>query len=484
MKPEDVQGLRSESEVQTERKESEMKTLLRGGRVVSGEGFKEADILIDGEQIVKLAPEIRVDGEEDVEVTDVTGRWIFPGFIDAHTHFDLAVAGTVTADNFETGTKAAVSGGTTLILDFATQYRGETLQQGIDNWHKKADGNCSCDYGFHLAISEWNEELSKEIGKIVEDGVTSFKLYMIYDDNMLDDKSIYQVLKRLKEVGGIAGVHCENSGVVKAMVEEQKVKGNLGPSAHPASRPAAVEAEAVSRLLKIAALAEAPVIVVHLSSGAGYQEVKYARERGQEIYLETCPQYLLLDESCYKQEGFEGGKYIIAPPLRRVEDQTRLWNALRGDNIQTISTDHCSFTMAQKEMGKEDFTRIPGGMAGVETRPVLMYTYGVETGKISIEQMCRLLSENPAKLYGVYPQKGCIAEGSDADLVVWNPDVSWTLTKENQVANVDYQAYEGFPVKGQAEKVYLRGQLVSECGKVVREHQGRYIRRQTYMPLE
>ncbi|MEG0564950.1 MAG: dihydropyrimidinase [Hungatella sp.] len=458
-----------------------MKTLLKGGKVVSGTGWVEEDILVEDSKITEIGSDLIC---EDAEVVNVAGRWIFPGFIDAHTHFDLAVAGTVTADNFETGTKAALSGGTTLILDFATQYKGETLKEAIQNWHRKSDGVSSCDYGFHLAISDWNEAVAKELEEIVADGVSSFKLYMTYDDMLLDDKAIYEVLKRLKEVGGIAGVHCENSGIIKALVAEEKAKGHLDPSAHPVTRPAAVEAEAVSRLLKIAALVDTPIIIVHLSSGAGYQEVKYARERGQEIYLETCPQYLLLDDSKYRLPDFEGGKYIIAPPLRRVEDQTRLWNALRKDHIQTISTDHCSFTLAQKEMGKDDFTKIPGGMAGVETRPVLIYTYGVLTGKLTIEQMCRLLSENPAKLYGAYPQKGCISVGSDADIVVWNPDAAWTLTKDNQVARVDYQAYEGFEVRGQAERVYLRGQLVVEDGHVVKEHTGAYVRRGKRMELD
>lgn len=463
-----------------------MRTLLQGGNVVSGTGWITEDILIEDGKIRALGEDLLAvqECQEDIKVVDVSGKWIFPGFIDAHTHFDLAVAGTVTADNFETGTKAALVGGTTTILDFATQYRGESLQQALDNWHKKADHVSSCDYGFHLAISDWNEAVSEELDGIVKDGVSSFKLYMTYDDMILDDQAIYQVLKRLKEVGGIAGVHCENSGIIKALVEEEKKKGNVSPSAHALTRPAAVEAEAVSRLLKIAAIADTPVIIVHLSSGAGYQEVKYARERGQEVYLETCPQYLLLDESLYGEPGFAGGKYIIAPPLRKTEDQTRLWNALRKDNIQTISTDHCSFTLAQKEMGKEDFTKIPGGMAGVETRPVLIYTYGVETGRLSIEQMCRLLSENPAKLYGLYPKKGCIAVGSDADLVVWDEHVQWTLTAENQIANVDYQAYEGFSVKGKAAQVYLRGELAAENGHVIKAGTGCYQKRGRRIPLD
>ncbi|MBS5065557.1 MAG: dihydropyrimidinase [Hungatella hathewayi] len=461
-----------------------MKRLLKGGNVVSGEGWAQEDVLIEDGIIKRVGADLTCEMKNVDAVVDVSGKWLFPGFIDVHTHFDLAVAGTVTADNFETGTKAAISGGTTTILDFCTQYKGESLQTALDNWHKKADGVSSCDYGFHLAISDWNDDICEELAKVVTEGVSSFKLYMTYDDMILDDEAIYEVLARLKELGGIAGVHCENSGIIKAMVKEAKAAGHMDTSAHSATRPAVVEAEAISRLLKIAAIVDTPVIIVHLSSGAGYQEVKYARERGQEVYLETCPQYLLLDESKYRLPDFEGGRYIIAPPLRRVEDQTRLWNALRKDHIHTISTDHCSFTLAQKEMGKEDFTKIPGGMAGVETRPVLIYTYGVLTGKLTIEQMCRLLSENPAKLYGMYPQKGCIAPGSDADIVVWEPDEAWTLTKDNQVANVDYQAYEGFEVKGKAEKVYLHGELVVEDGRVVKEFEGRYVRRKTRTEID
>lgn len=455
-----------------------MKTLLKGGRVVSSEGVKEADVLIEDSRIVQVGRNLPAEG---AQVVDVGGKLLFPGFIDAHTHFDLAVAGTVTADDFETGSKAAVSGGTTTVVDFATQYRGETLQEALCNWHKKADGRCFCNYGFHLAISEFNDEISRELEQVVQDGVTSFKLYMIYDDNMLDDGSIYQVLKRLKELGGIAGVHCENSDLVKSMVKEQKALGHLSPSAHPASRPPLVEAEAVGRLLKIARLADAPIIVVHLSTEAGLKEVQLARKEGQEVYLETCPQYLLLDDSVYEKPDFEGGRYVIAPPLRKKSDQEALWGALNADQIQTISTDHCSFTLEQKAAGREDFTKIPGGMAGVETRPVLIYTYGVKAGRITLEQMCSLLSENPAKLYGMYPEKGVIAAGSDADIVVWDPEVDWTLSKENQTANVDYQTYEGWKVTGRPEKVYVNGVLAAENGVVCGEKKGRYVKRKGCM---
>lgn len=457
-----------------------MKTLLKGGTVVSGSGLKQADVLMDEGKIQAVEAGIE---EADAKVIDVSGKLLFPGFIDAHTHFDLHVAGTVTADNFETGTKAALSGGTTMIIDFATQYQGETLKKGLENWHKKADGNASCDYGFHLAISDWNPSVSKELEEIVENGVTSFKLYMTYDEMYLNDKKIYQVLKRLKEVGGIAGVHCENMGLIQALVEEEKAKGNLSPKAHKKTRPAPVEAEAISRLLKIAGLVNTPVIIVHLSSGEGYQEVKYARERGQEFYVETCPQYLLLDESVYDLPDFEARKYVISPTIKEKKDSTRLWNALFKNHIQTICTDHCSFTTEQKAAGKEDFTKIPNGMPGVEARPALVYTFGVLEHNLKLEQMCRLLSENQAKLYGLYPQKGAIAPGSDGDIVVWNPDVQWTMSVENQVANVDYCPFEGTSVKGKAELVFLKGRLAAKDGKVLLEKTGSYVPRKRHMEL-
>ena len=458
-----------------------MRRVLKGGTIVSGRELKKMDILMDEEhgKICAVAEQIGIEAA-DVEVVDVTGMLLFPGFIDAHTHFDLEVSGTVTVDDFETGTKAAISGGTTLIIDFATQNRGETLQEALENWHRKADGRCSCDYAFHMAISDWNEEVSRELDLMMEKGVTSFKLYMTYDAMVLNDKCIYQVLKRLKEIGGITGVHCENMGLIEALVEEKKAQGQFSPAAHPETRPDLAEAEAIDRLLKLAKAADAPVIVVHLSSGAGYQEIKNAREAGQEIYVETCPQYLLMDDSRYGLPGFEGAKYVCSPPLRKGGDQTRLWNALHKNHIQTISTDHCSFTLEQKAAGREDFSKIPNGMPGVENRPVLMYTYGVRSERITLNQMCRLLSENPAKLYGMYPEKGCIAPGSDADIVVWDPNANWTISKQNQVSVTDYSPYEGTPVTGMAKKVYLRGRLAAENGKAVEEHFGTYVKRGKY----
>lgn len=479
-----------------------MKQIITGGTVVTGSGSFPADVLIDGEKIAAIgsAEEIRKlasavgeseaseadtgkpaseTGADEVMLTDAAGCLLFPGFIDAHTHFDLHVAGTVTADDFYTGTKSAIRGGTTTIVDFGTQYPGETLQEGLDNWHKKADGKCSCDYGFHMSITDWNPEISREIDNMIEAGVTSFKLYMTYD-TQVDDKTIYEILKRLKDVKGIAGVHCENSGVIAALQEAAVEAGNMGVSSHPATRPASAEAEAIQRLLRLAEIADAPVVVVHLTCQEGLKEITAARERGQEVYVETCPQYLLMDDSLYELPGFEGAKYVIAPPLRKESDAKALWKGLKNGAIQTISTDHCSFTTDQKALGRQDFRKIPGGMPGVETRGILMYSEGVCTGKLTKEEMCRLLSENPAKLYGMYPEKGVIAPGSDADIVILNPAAEDVITASDQIANVDYAPFEGRKVNGRIETVFLRGQKVVEQHQVKKELQGKYIARKTY----
>lgn len=458
-----------------------MKKLFRGGWVVDGQGKSRRDILVEGEKIIQVEAGITA---ADAEVIDVTGKLLFPGFIDPHTHFDLEVAGTVTADDFASGTRAAVAGGTTVIVDFATQNHGETLAMAWDNWNRKAAGKGSCDYGFHMAISQWNEKISKEIDEMIEAGITSFKLYMTYDAMYLDDGDLYRALCRMKEIGGLAGVHCENRELIAALADQEKEAGHLSPAAHPLTRPPQAEAEAINRLLEIASLVDVPVMIVHLSTARGAQVVRAARARGQQVYVETCPQYLLMTDEKYRLPGFDSGRYVIAPPLRQSSDNECLWEALAADEIQTIGTDHCSFTLKQKELGKEDFTKIPGGMPGVENRPALVYTYGVKSGKLTEAQMCRYLSEQPAKLYGMYPVKGALKPGSDADIVVWNPEVRRTLTKETQLAAVDYHPYEGTEVWGLAEQVYLRGTLTAENETQVYGKDGRYISRNKKMAID
>ena len=452
-----------------------MKRLFCGGTVVSAAEVKKKDVLTEDGVIVEIGENIEA---ADAEIVDVTGKYLCPGFIDGHTHMDLEVSGTVTADGFETGTKAELAGGTTCIVDFATQNKGESLAFALEHWHKKADGRASCDYAFHLALSDWNEAVKKELETVVASGIRSFKLYTIYDAMVVDDKAIYEILSCLKKLGGIAGIHCENRGMIDArldeVLEEKGSRRNVAD--YPGTRPALAEAEAISRILKIAKCVDTPVIIVHLSSKEGYEEICRAREKGQTVYVETCPQYLLMDEQRYMGgDNAENRKYMIAPPLRTKKDNEVLWQALSENQIYTVATDHCSFTMAQKNMGADDFSKTPCGMPGAEERPALIYHFGVGQGRITLEQMCALLSEHPARLYGLYPKKGVIAEGNDADIVVWNPKTEWTLRAKMQQSACDYSPMEGTALTGRAEQVYLRGTLAAENGRILAAGLGRYM---------
>lgn len=453
-----------------------MKYLLKNGTVVSGTGSKKADILIEGEKIAAVGENLPAEG---AEVLDLKGKLLFPGFIDGHTHFDLEVAGTVTADDFETGTKAAILGGTTLVIDYASQDKGgHTLKEGLEKWRQKADGKCSCDYSFHMSIVEWNEETEREVQDMIDEGITSFKLYMTYPAMMVDDCDMYKILKKLADCGCFAGVHCENAGVIDALIAEAKKEGRLGPENHPLVRPDTLEAEAVHRLLVIAKEAGTPVMVVHLTNRKACEEILRARAGGQTVYAETCPQYLLLDDSVYSQPDFRGAVYVCAPPIRKKEDQECLWNALKKGEIQTVATDQCSFTLEQKALGKDDFTKIPGGLPGVQTRGTLLYTYGVKEGKITPEQMCSLLSENAAKLYGVYPRKGALLPGSDADIVVLDPEKESVISAKTHAYNTDNNPFEGFKLGCVIDKVFLRGHLAVENGELKQEKLGGFIRRE------
>ena len=449
------------------------KLLFKGGIVVSSRGIKKADVLVAGDRIIAVGRHIN----EDAEIVDVSGKLIFPGFIDAHTHFDLEVSDTVTADRFETGTKSAIAGGVTTVVDFATQNKGETLSEALNNWHMKAFAHSSCDYAFHMAISDWREDVREELSGMYEQGVTSFKLYMTYPAMMLTDKEIFDILTELKRLGGIAGCHCENAGIIDGLRERFGAEEKFAPLYHPLSRPATCEAEAVDRFLRIAEAVDCPVIVVHLSSEEGLEEIRRARRRGAQVYVETCPQYLLLEDSVYDNDYDEAAKFICSPPLRKHRDRKALWHALKDGEIQTVSTDHCSFTKEQKRAGQYDFRIIPNGMPGVETRPILMYTYGVKKKRLSLPQMCALLCENPAKLYGMYPKKGVIKAGADADIVVFDPHAHSVICADTQHSACGYTPYEGVKVSGEIESVWLRGELVCSDGEIVKEHFGRYVSR-------
>ena len=450
-----------------------MKYLFKNGTVVSGRGARRADVLVENETILQVGRNL---SDPLARAIDVTGKLLMPGFIDAHTHFDLDVCNTTTADDFDSGTKSAIRGGTTTIVDFACPNKGESLHHGLDLWHRKADGKCWCDYGFHMTIDDWNAEIEKEIDDMYAAGISSFKMYMTYPAMMIGDEAMYKALKKLKEKGGICGVHCENSGVINALIEEKKAAGEMGVSSHPETRPDFLEAEAVSRLLRIAQAVDIPVVIVHLTNAATLAEVTAARRRGQKVYVETCPQYLVLDDSVYYNEDFSrAARYVCAPPLRKPEDCRALWAGLRKGDIQTISTDHCAFTLAQKDAGRGDFTKIPGGLPGVEARGELVYSFGVTTRKISLATMCKVLSENPAKLYGMFPRKGVIAPGADADIVVYDPQADHILRAEDMVSRAGYTPYEGFVTHGSVSQVWLRGKLMVENGHVIGEQEGQYI---------
>lgn len=452
-----------------------MGLILQGGTIVTDVKSYKADVRIENEKIAEIGADLFKEGDE---IVPINGCYLVPGGIDTHTHFDLDVGTTITADNFETGTKAAIVGGTTTILDFATQSKGHTLSDGLREWHDKSRGRCYSDYGFHMAITDWNDTTSKEMEDMINEGVTSFKMYMAYKDTLqVDDGIIFKALKRAKELGVLIGFHCENGDIISELINEFKDNNQLSPKYHQLSRPSDLEVEATYRLMKIAKTANAPVYVVHLSSKDALEEVKKARLDGVKVYTETCPQYLLLDDKLYDLDGFESAKYVMSPPLRTKVDNDALWKALEEGDIDAIGTDHCSFNYkGQKDIGINDFSKIPNGGPGVEHRMGLLYTYGVKEGKISMNKFVELTSTKAAKLFGMYPQKGSIEVGSDADIVVIDPEMKNIISAENQTQNTDYTPYEGYEVDCQFRHVFLRGIEVIKEGKLTVEHPtGKYI---------
>ena len=459
-----------------------MGIVLNGGTIVTAIDMYQADVRLEGEKIVALGHNIK---QSEDQVIKVDGCLIFPGGIDPHTHFDLPIGTFSTSDDFLAGSKAAVLGGTTTILDFATQFKGETLKKGLENWHAKADGRCYVDFGFHMAITDWNDQVAQEMADLVhQEGVPSFKLYMAYKNILqVDDSALLQALRQAGECGALVCVHCENGDVVDYLVKEARDQGKNAPYFHALTRPPEAEEEATNRVIKLAHIAHAPLYIVHLTCSGALQAVVEAKLKGLEVYAETCPQYLLLDDSYYRSEGFSGAKYVISPPLRSVDHQEGLWWGLRTGIIDAVATDHCSFNYkGQKDLGLNDFSKIPSGAPGVETRLGLLYTYGVRTGKLTLNEFVALTSTNAAKLFGLFPRKGTIAPGSDADIVVWDPRVSATITVETLHQQVDYTPYEGFHQLGQAKHVFLRGQHVVKDGQLqVTEPTGNYLARKPFL---
>lgn len=453
-----------------------MSILIQNGILVLPTGPIQADLRVAGGRIAELGPGLAPGASR---VIDAQERLVFPGFIDTHTHFEMNKGfPNETADDWYTGTRAALAGGTTTVLDFAEPERGATLASALETWHGRADGAACCNYGFHMTVKDWSPSIRSELREMTAAGVTSYKVYLAYDNLRLSDAAAYEVVKAVGAEGGVVGCHCENGDLVTEGIRAQQAAGNLSPAAHPLSRPPAVEAEAVGRWLTIAELAGCPVNIVHLSTLRGLEAVRAARIRGQRLYVETCPQYLLLDERSYRLPGFESAKFVLSPPLRAQENCAALWDALEAGEIDTIGTDHCSFRFhGAKELGREDFSKIPNGIPGVEHRPSLMYTYGVAAGRITAVDMARLLAENPARLFGMYPQKGVLAVGSDADLVIFDPNDTGRITAETQYQNVDYTPYEGMELRGRVDTVLLGGEVAVEGGRVLLERRGRYVSR-------
>ena len=453
--------------------------ILANGTLVTPEGARRGDVALDGKKIARVAE--RIEPSPGDEVVDVSGCWVFPGFIDAHTHLQCWTGMDWTADSFETGTRAAACGGTTTVVDYATADRGVTMPDALAEWHSRADGTCTANYAFHMALAEWNETNRRDLAVMREQGVCSFKTYFAYDHLRLDDAETLEVLEALKPLGATLCVHCENGTLVNRLQQRVFDSGVTGPEGHPLSRPDVCEAEAISRLLYIARLAgDARVNVVHLSTRLGLEAIRDAKARGQKnIFVETCPQYLLLDDTRYKEEGddgFAGAKYVMSPPLRKPADVAALREALLAGEIDTIATDHCSFNLhGQKERGRDDFRKIPNGGAGIEHRPALIATSFA--GQLGPSAMCRLMSENPARVFGMWPRKGRLAEGADADVCVWDPEARWTIRAATQHQAVDHTPYEGFGCHGRARLVYVGGELVARDGEPTGARPGEFVSR-------
>ncbi len=411
---------------------------------------------------------------------DLTGRYLLPGGVDAHTHLDMPLGDIRSCDDFTTGTMAAACGGTTTIVDYAAHAHGETMAQGLDAWHRKAEGKAVIDYGFHLTLSEFTDRTLRDMESMVEAGVTSFKVFTAYPGRMMmDDAAIFRVLRWAKELGALVCVHCENGQIIDVLIQDALAAGQTAPKYHARTRPAIAEREAVHRVISLAEIADAPVYLVHVSSGAAIEQITQARLRGLPIYAETCPQYLFLSAELYDGIEFEGAKYVMSPPLREKQAQEALWQAIRNRMIDVIGTDHCPFhCQSQKMRGRDDFTKIPNGAPGIETRLNLMFTGACEH-RISLNHFVDIVSTQPAKLFGLYPQKGDIAPGSDADLVVVNPEHETFISAITQHSIVDYSLYEGMRVKGTPEMVFARGELIADNGRFLgKPGAGRFLKRQ------
>ncbi|MEG0250669.1 MAG: dihydropyrimidinase [Peptostreptococcus sp.] len=441
--------------------------LIKNGSITTSGDYYKADIGIKDGKIKDISD--KIDPASAKEVFDASGKILIPGGIDVHTHLDMPFGGTFSSDNFETGTKAAAIGGTTSIIDYAVQPKGKTLNETIDIWNGKAKDKAVIDYGFHLAVTKLNDTTREELPELLKNGFPSFKVFMVYEGMRLEDGELMEILKIAKDNDGLVCVHAENYDSINYRIKNLLDEGKTEPIYHAISRPQKCEAEATNRAVKLAEMLDAPIYIVHVSNGEAADIITASRKHGFKTMGETCPQYLLLSIDNYREEGFNGAKYVMSPPLRDASNHKLLWDDLRLGDLQTVATDHCPFFMEQKRMGENDFTKIPNGAPGIESRMALIHHFGVNGGNISMERFVELTSTNPAKIFGMYPDKGTIAVNSDADIVVFDPDKEVTISVDNLHEEVDYTPYEGFKVKGYPVATFSRGELIAEDGKYIGE---------------
>src|SRR5271154_5178668 len=454
-------------------------TIIKNATIVTAVDTTLADVGISGGKISAIAAQL--SAENATRTIDASNHLLLPGGIDVHTHLDMPFGGTMSADDFQTGTIAAAFGGTTTLIDFAIQYKGQTLRHAFDTWMQKAHDKATIDYAFHCIITDISGAQLDEMGELIREGVTSFKLFMAYPGVfMLDDASIFRAMGQAAKHSGLICMHAENGGAIDVIVQQALAEGKRAPKYHALTRPTTAEAEATSRAIALAEMAGAPVYIVHLSCNEALEKVREARDRGLRAFAETCPQYLYLSLENMDAPGFEGAKYVFTPPLREKWHQEKLWQGLAQDDLQVVSTDHCPFCFKeQKELGKDDFTKIPNGGPGIEHRLSLVYSGGVHGNRFSPNRFVQLVSTAPAKLFGLYPRKGTIAIGSDADLIVFDPNAEHVISAKTHHMRVDYSMFEGMRVKGTTKVVLSRGRTIIENGKFVgKVGAGEFIKRE------
>lgn len=459
-----------------------MSLLIQGGEIITAESRCFGDILCHGETILEIGTHLPVP--PNAEVIDARGKYIFPGFIDPHTHIYLPFMGTFAKETYETGTRAALIGGTTTIFDMCCPMRNQSPMEGYETWRSQSEGKACCDYSFHMGVTRFDENSEVQLREIVKAGVQSFKIFLAYKGAFgINDTELYRTLSLARALDVVTTAHCENETLVAENQARLLAAGITGTPAHHESRPPLVEAEGVHHLMTFAEITGAPVYIVHLSCKEALEEALKARARGVNVRIETLIQYLTLDKTDAERPDFEGAKYVMSPPLRDAANQSILWAALRDGQIDTVGTDHAPFDFkTQKSMGLDDFTKIPNGIPALEDRINLLYTRGVRTGQIDLQTLVKIGSTHAAKIFNLYPRKGCIQVGADADLVVYDPDFRGKISVATQSMNVDYSAYEGWEIEGRPSVVTLRGKIVVRDGKFVGEvGQGRFLQRETGM---